>query len=437
MVRTRCCVQTPQLGGGQRAEDRRGESPARHSTSSAMRLPTPARRDWSSSRALSGAWDPRSAPASWPGVRERASGPRWERSGSSEMPPRRRGSWTTSEPPSSNRRDQRSQAGSRRRGRVVHLTDAAPTVDEQVAGHAEADAHRQAGVHVQQQQLPDPPGGHQPVSDQQAAERPSGGRPLQVPGVGAGGGRDGATQGGLGQPAVALDLGKLGHRGEGSQTGPGPPAALARVGPCPPRSRNGPSCSPKWSPPDCAPAVPRCVVACPYDVLSYDDTGGRYKPFHIDAEGGPDDCTHGVKGCTMCTRACPRFRLWEPEIDTHLFGRERTDEEVAGVSSDTLLVRATDPEILELGQDGGLVSALLIWALEHDLIDAALVSVLEGDGSTWKAVPGSPPAGPRSWPQPVPVTPTRPILWPTPRPSKPAPSASPSWAWDARPRPPR
>src|SRR5580704_12015656 len=131
-----------------------------------------------------------------------------------------------------------------------------------------------------------------------------------------------------------------------------------------------------------------CIVACPYDVLSYDDTGGKYRPFHIDADGGPDDCTHGVKGCTMCTRACPRFRLWEPEIDTHLFGRERTPDEVAGVSTDTLLVRATDPEIHQAGQDGGLVSALLIWALEHDVIDAALVSNLEGDGSTWKAVPG-------------------------------------------------
>ncbi len=131
-----------------------------------------------------------------------------------------------------------------------------------------------------------------------------------------------------------------------------------------------------------------CIVACPYDVLAYDDAGGRYKPFHIDAEGGPESCTHGVKGCTMCTRACPRFRTWETEIDTHLFGRERTPEEVIGVSSDVLLVRATDPEVLELGQDGGLVSALLVWALEHDVVDAALVSFLEGDGSTWKAVPG-------------------------------------------------
>ena len=40
-----------------------------------------------------------------------------------------------------------------------------------------------------------------------------------------------------------------------------------------------------------------------------------------------------------------------------------------------------------MGQDGGFVAALLIYALEHDEIDAALVSALEGDGSTWRAVP--------------------------------------------------
>jgi coenzyme F420 hydrogenase subunit beta len=130
-----------------------------------------------------------------------------------------------------------------------------------------------------------------------------------------------------------------------------------------------------------------CVVVCPYDVLEYDDSGGRYKPFHVAADGGADNCTHGVKGCTLCTRACPRFRTWEPEIDTHLFGRERTDDEVSGVAIDLVLARATDPELHRAGQDGGFVSALLVWALENDRIDAALVSALEGDGSSWKAVP--------------------------------------------------
>ena len=131
-----------------------------------------------------------------------------------------------------------------------------------------------------------------------------------------------------------------------------------------------------------------CVVACPHDVLGYDDREGVYKPFHVEEELGPDNCVHGEKGCTSCTRACPRFRGWETEIDTHLFGRVRRPEEVDGISKDIILARAADPKVAEIGQDGGLVSAILIWALEHGYIDAALVSYLEGDGTSWKAIPG-------------------------------------------------
>jgi len=131
-----------------------------------------------------------------------------------------------------------------------------------------------------------------------------------------------------------------------------------------------------------------CVVACPHDVLGYDDGEGVYKPFHLEEEGGPGGCGHGDRGCTSCTRACPRFRAWEPEIDTHLFGRSRTVEEVDGVSKDIILARATDPEIQTQGQDGGLVSAILLWAMDHGYVDAALVSYLEGDGTSWKAIPG-------------------------------------------------
>ncbi|MBV9661070.1 MAG: Coenzyme F420 hydrogenase/dehydrogenase, beta subunit C-terminal domain, partial [Acidimicrobiales bacterium] len=131
-----------------------------------------------------------------------------------------------------------------------------------------------------------------------------------------------------------------------------------------------------------------CVVSCPHDVLGYDDQNGVYKPYHLEDELGPGDCGHGQRGCTSCTRACPRFRNWETEVDTYLFGRERAPEEMEGVSKDVFLARATDPEIHQTGQDGGLVSAILLWCLANDRIDAALVSMLEGDGSTWKAVPG-------------------------------------------------
>lgn len=131
-----------------------------------------------------------------------------------------------------------------------------------------------------------------------------------------------------------------------------------------------------------------CVVVCPHDVLGYNDADGVYKPFHLEEEGGPGGCVHGDKGCTTCTRACPRFRLWEPEIDQSLWGRTRLPEEMEGVCKDIILTRATDETVHEKGQDGGLVSAILIWALENGYIDAALVSYLEGDGSTWKAKPG-------------------------------------------------
>ncbi|MCW2750856.1 MAG: putative oxidoreductase, partial [Aeromicrobium sp.] len=58
-----------------------------------------------------------------------------------------------------------------------------------------------------------------------------------------------------------------------------------------------------------------CVISCPHDVIGYNHESGGYKPFHLEDELGPGDCTHGQKGCTTCTRACPRFRLWEEEAD--------------------------------------------------------------------------------------------------------------------------
>jgi len=132
-----------------------------------------------------------------------------------------------------------------------------------------------------------------------------------------------------------------------------------------------------------------CVIACPHDVIGYNHEAGGYKPFHIEDELGPTDCGHGQKGCTSCTRACPRFRAWEPQANEHLFDRDRVDDEVAGIYSDILLTRASDDMVHRMGQDGGLVSALLIWALDNDYIDGALTSYLEGgDAATWKAIPG-------------------------------------------------
>ncbi|HWB71719.1 MAG TPA: Coenzyme F420 hydrogenase/dehydrogenase, beta subunit C-terminal domain [Egibacteraceae bacterium] len=117
-----------------------------------------------------------------------------------------------------------------------------------------------------------------------------------------------------------------------------------------------------------------CIMACPRDVLDY--RVADYHPVQIGEGMAADECFHGDRGCDICTRACPRFRAWETELDETLFGRSHRPEEVSGVARSVLLVRATDQEVFAAGQDGGLVSAMLIWGLEGGRIDGALVSRL-------------------------------------------------------------
>ncbi len=129
-----------------------------------------------------------------------------------------------------------------------------------------------------------------------------------------------------------------------------------------------------------------CVVTCPHDVIGYEHEEGKYIPFHLEEELGLDNCIHGEKGCTTCTRACPRFRAWEPAADMHLFGRVREPNEMGCIWRQLLLTRAANDEEHTKGQDGGYVSAMLNWLLEHDYIEAALVSGVEDDDA-WKAKP--------------------------------------------------
>ncbi len=120
-----------------------------------------------------------------------------------------------------------------------------------------------------------------------------------------------------------------------------------------------------------------CVMACPRDVLGYTE---EYFPVQIGEGMAHDQCVIGDRGCDICTRACPRFRAWESDLDEALFGRPREPDEVYGQARSILLTRATDQVVHERGQDGGLVSTLLIWGLESERIEGALTSRIVDDG---------------------------------------------------------
>ncbi|MTV26547.1 oxidoreductase [Nitriliruptoraceae bacterium ZYF776] len=126
-----------------------------------------------------------------------------------------------------------------------------------------------------------------------------------------------------------------------------------------------------------------CVMACPRDVLGYTNT---FFPVQEGEGMAHDQCVIGDKGCDICTRACPRFRAWESDLDQTMFGRQRSADEPYGIARSILLTRTTDAAIAKVGQDGGLVSTLLVWGLETGRIEGALTSKLT-EGRAFDAEP--------------------------------------------------
>src|SRR5918996_1640171 len=113
-----------------------------------------------------------------------------------------------------------------------------------------------------------------------------------------------------------------------------------------------------------------CVVACPHKVLEMQD----FDPVQTDARSPFDNCIHGEEGCSLCAMACLRLDPHIDVIEQMVFGERRRDDQPEGPYRMKTLARATDARILERGQDGGAVTALLSWGLDTARLDGAVLS---------------------------------------------------------------
>jgi len=88
--------------------------------------------------------------------------------------------------------------------------------------------------------------------------------------------------------------------------------------------------------------------------------------------------------CEICYYQCPNVEFSSNDVEYFLHGRTRKPDEPIGIYMQAFVGRASNSEIKNRAQDGGVVTALLAYALEHKLVDAAVVA---GRDEKWLARP--------------------------------------------------
>ena len=93
--------------------------------------------------------------------------------------------------------------------------------------------------------------------------------------------------------------------------------------------------------------------------------------------------------CNLCYEVCPGKDIPMHELEQMTFGRERkqgTDEEYLGVCQQFFRGYAVDKEVRRRGACGGVGTALLLYALENNIIDSAIVAAMSQE-QPWRVVP--------------------------------------------------
>jgi coenzyme F420 hydrogenase subunit beta len=104
-----------------------------------------------------------------------------------------------------------------------------------------------------------------------------------------------------------------------------------------------------------------CILVCPFTCLEY---GAEEEPRLVKK----------CEICGICPKVCPRYDFSQQALEKLVFERERKPEEEFGVYRRLVVAQASDDNIRKGCQDGGVVSALLTFALNNGFIDGAMVS---------------------------------------------------------------
>jgi coenzyme F420 hydrogenase subunit beta len=118
-----------------------------------------------------------------------------------------------------------------------------------------------------------------------------------------------------------------------------------------------------------------CIGICPTAAIEFDCE--KEEPF---LKG---KCKH----CNACNAICPGLDVPIADLERMVFSRTRLATELStGIYRHYLKAYAVDPVIRQAGASGGVVSALLIYALDNHLIEGAVVAGMSVE-QPWRGVP--------------------------------------------------
>ncbi|OFV67263.1 MAG: coenzyme F420 hydrogenase subunit beta [Candidatus Syntrophoarchaeum caldarius] len=114
-----------------------------------------------------------------------------------------------------------------------------------------------------------------------------------------------------------------------------------------------------------------CLALCPNEAIEMviDEKKGVYVP-----ELNEEKCNN----CGICYKVCPGHEVDFKELNLEIFGKE-PDDILIGNYLNCYIGYSTDYDIRYNSSSGGLVTQLLIFALEEGIIDGALVTRMKKD----------------------------------------------------------